>query len=67
MAAVDFTDLPESGTRRSKVTCKYCGGSVEIARMREHLRSSHSLDSTTVESAYLAALMEVRRARRGRT
>jgi hypothetical protein len=49
-----------------RVSCKYCGTSVEIARLREHLRTSHQLDSTTVDSSYLAALMDVRRARRSR-
>ena len=67
MASGDYPDLGDSGMRRSRVPCKYCGTSTEIARMREHLRSSHNLDSTTVESAFLAALMDVRRARRGRT
>ena len=67
MAAIDYSDLHDSGTRRLRVVCKYCSASVEIARMREHLRSSHRMDSTAVESSYLAALMEVRRARRGRT
>ncbi len=64
--AVDFTELRDSGTRRLRVTCKYCGSNLEIARLREHLRAGHHLDSTVVESSYLAALMDVRRARRSR-
>jgi ribosomal protein S27AE len=64
--AVDYAELHDSGLRRSRVVCKHCGASVEIARLREHLRSSHHLDSTVVESSYLAALMDVRRNRRGR-
>jgi len=67
VAAVDYTELHDSGTRRLRVVCKLCSVSIEIARMREHLRSSHHLDSTAVETSYLAALMDVRRARRGRT
>ena len=67
MAAADYTELHDSGTRRLRVACKLCSVSLEISRMKEHLRSAHRLDSTSVESNYLAALMDVRRARRGRT
>jgi hypothetical protein len=66
VAAAEYGDLRDSGTRRLRVNCKHCGTSVEIARLREHLRSSHRLDSTAVESSYLAALMDVRRSRRNR-
>ncbi len=66
MPAVDYTELRDSGTRRLRVTCKYCGSSLEIARLREHLRTGHRLDSAVVESSYLAALMDVRKARRSR-
>ncbi len=66
MPAADYSDLHDSGTRRLRATCKFCGTSIEIARFREHLRGSHHLDSTTVESSFLAALMDVRRARRSR-
>jgi hypothetical protein len=64
--AADYTDLRDSGTRRLRVVCKNCGISVEIARLKEHLRSTHHLDSTEVEATFLAALMDVRRARRSR-
>ena len=66
MVGVDYPDLQDSGTRHVRVACKQCGMLTEIARLRDHLRSVHGLDSTGVESAYLAALMEVRRNRRGR-
>jgi hypothetical protein len=66
VAGADYSDLQDSGTRRLRVACKYCGASFEIARFREHLRASHHLDSTVVESSYLAALMNVRRVRRSR-
>jgi len=64
--AADFSEVRDSGTRRLRVSCKYCGTLIEIARLREHLRTSHHLDSTTVDSSYLSALMDVRRARRSR-
>ena len=66
MSAGDYPDWRDSGPRRMRVACKHCGASVEIAGLREHLRASHNLDSATVESSYLAALMDVRRARRSR-
>ncbi len=66
MAAGDFSELRDSGTRRLRASCRHCGTSIEIARFREHLRSVHHLDSAEVETIYLAALMDVRRARRGR-
>ena len=66
VVGVDYPDLQDSGARRVRVSCKQCGTSIEIARLREHLRSGHNLDSTAVETAYLAALMDVRRNRRGR-
>jgi hypothetical protein len=66
VAAGDYNDFRDSGTRRLRTVCRHCSTSVEIARLKEHLRSTHHLDSTEVESAYLAALMDVRRARRSR-
>jgi phosphopantetheinyl transferase len=66
VAVGDYPELHDSGTRRVRVACKHCGVSIEIARLREHLRSSHNLDSAVVETSYLAALMDVRRNRRGR-
>ncbi len=65
--AVDAFELRDSGTRRLRVPCKLCGTTLELVRLREHLRTQHRLDSTLVESTYLATLMDVRRARRGRT
>jgi hypothetical protein len=49
-----------------RVACRTCNTQIEIARLREHLRSVHHLDSASVESAYLAAMMDLRRARRSR-
>ena len=66
MPAADYTDIPDSGTRRMRVTCRTCNTQIEIVRLREHLRSAHNLDSASVESAYLAAMMDLRRSRRGR-
>jgi len=64
VAAVDYGELRDSGTRRLRVSCKLCSAPLEIARLREHLRTTHRLDSTAVETTYLAALMDVRRSRR---
>lgn len=66
MAGTDFSDLGDSGTRRLRVTCKYCSSSLEVVRLREHLRAVHQLDSSALESAYLEALMAGRRSRRSR-
>jgi hypothetical protein len=67
LAATDYDDLHDSGTRRLRVTCKHCSTSIDIARLKGHLRSAHQLGSTEVETDYLAALMDVRRARRSRS
>jgi hypothetical protein len=37
---------------------------VELARLREHLRSEHGSTSADVDSAYLTARIEAKRARR---
>ncbi len=66
MAAAEFSELRDSGTRRLRVPCRECGSSIEIARLKEHLRASHHFDSTAVEATFLAALMDVRRSRRSR-
>jgi hypothetical protein len=54
----------ESSDRRTRVSCKVCGHPVELARMREHLRSEHQVDSAQLETLYLDARVEARRARR---
>jgi len=46
------------------VPCKICGLSVEVVRLRRHLRADHQLDTASVEAQYLAALMELRKTRR---
>jgi hypothetical protein len=66
VAASEYSELPDSGTRRLRVVCRSCGTQIEVARLREHLRSVHRLDSASVETAYLAAMMDLRRARRSR-
>jgi hypothetical protein len=66
VAAAEYNELRDSGMRRLRIVCRYCSTSVEIARLKEHLRSVHHLDSTEVETTFLAALMDVRRARRSR-
>ena len=50
--------------RRSRVACKVCGQPVELARMREHLRSEHQVGSADLEDMYLESRIEARRARR---
>ncbi|HXW66650.1 MAG TPA: hypothetical protein VEL82_02040 [Thermoplasmata archaeon] len=57
----------ETSERRARVTCSVCGRSVELARLREHLRSEHSATSADVDSAYLSARIEARRSRRSQT
>ncbi len=60
--------MPErdSGTRRQRVYCAICERPVEMARMRDHLRSEHQLDSSSLEKHFLEARIEARRARRSR-
>ena len=65
MSADDYLE-PSSATRRLRVTCRDCGVRIEIVRLREHLRATHHLDSSGVEAAYLAAMMDVRKSRRDR-
>ena len=64
MHAGGATDYREPGTRRGRVPCKICGLSVEVVRLRRHLRADHQLDTASVEAQYLAALMELRKTRR---
>ncbi len=60
--------IPGSGSdaseRRSRVSCNVCGRTVELARLREHLRAEHQSNSADVDSAYLNARIEARRGRR---
>jgi len=58
---------PDTSSRRARTVCKVCGRTVDIARLREHLRSEHQTDSTKVEALYLNARIEARRTQRSRT
>ena len=66
VAGAEYSDIQDSGTRRLRVQCKYCSTAFEVVRLREHLRTAHHLDSGVLESAYLEAIMAVRRSRRNR-
>lgn len=51
-------------TRRARVACPRCGQAVEIIRMRAHLRDAHQVGSVELESSFLSARREARRASR---
>jgi CRISPR/Cas system CSM-associated protein Csm2 small subunit len=63
---VQPTGSRESTNRRARIACKICGRPIDIARMREHLRLEHQVDSSQVETLYLNARVEARRAQRSR-
>ena len=50
--------------RRSRVPCKVCGVPIDLAHMREHLRTEHQLGSAEVDTVFLDARIEARRSRR---
>ncbi|HEY1197375.1 MAG TPA: hypothetical protein VGG32_01435 [Thermoplasmata archaeon] len=50
--------------RRSRVPCEVCGIPIDLAHMREHLRSEHQVSSAELETMYLDARVEARRSRR---
>jgi len=54
----------DQSTRRSRVVCKICGQPIELVRMREHLRNDHQVGSADLDSLYLTARIEARKARR---
>ncbi|MGD0250528.1 MAG: hypothetical protein ABSB97_06550 [Thermoplasmata archaeon] len=56
----------ESSVRRQRVACRICSRPIELARMREHLRSEHQVDSSQLEGMYLESRIQARRARRSR-
>jgi hypothetical protein len=58
------TSSRDSDMRRSRVACKVCGQPVELAHMREHLRTEHQVGSSELETMYLDARIEARRSRR---
>jgi hypothetical protein len=57
----------DSNQRRSRVTCAVCGRPVELARLREHLRSEHGSSSAELDTIYLNARIEAKRTRRSQT
>jgi hypothetical protein len=57
----------EASARRSRVTCSVCGRAVELARLREHLRSEHGSNSADLDTIYLNARIEAKRTRRGQS
>ncbi|MGA8542119.1 MAG: hypothetical protein WB947_01035 [Thermoplasmata archaeon] len=62
------TPTPGEGTaRRSRVTCELCGRPVELARLREHLRSEHGSNSADLDTIYLNARIEAKRTRRAQS
>ncbi len=66
LPSVQATVARDSSYRRQQVGCRICGRPVELARMRDHLRAEHQVDSSTLERQYLDARIEARRARRTR-
>ncbi|MGI0129584.1 MAG: hypothetical protein ACREDE_11820 [Thermoplasmata archaeon] len=54
----------DANARRSRVTCAVCGRAVELARLREHLRSEHGSNSADLDTHYLNARIEAKRSRR---
>ena len=63
---MDGAPYPDFASRRPRIACKLCGRSVDLAQLREHLRGEHQSDSTQVESLYLTARVEARKAQRAR-
>jgi len=53
----------DSSSRRSRVVCHVCGQPIDLAHMKEHLRTDHQSVSAEVESLYLTARIEARRRR----
>jgi hypothetical protein len=54
----------DASVRRSRVTCSVCGRPVELARLREHLRSEHGSSSADLDTIYLNARISAKRSRR---
>jgi len=49
------------------VTCSVCGQTVELARLREHLRAEHGSTSADTDAMYLNARIEAKRNRRAQS
>ena len=54
----------EASPRRARVTCEICGQTVDLARLREHLRAEHGSTSADVDTIYLNARIDAKRSRR---
>jgi adenine-specific DNA methylase len=50
--------------RRTRVPCPRCGQSIELSRLRAHLRDQHQTTSSELDSTFLAARRQARRASR---
>jgi hypothetical protein len=61
MQPVSSRDL---GVRSSRLPCGICGESIELVRLRTHLRTAHQMTSTEVESVFLDARRTARRTAR---
>jgi hypothetical protein len=57
----------DANQRRSRVTCSVCGRPVELARLRDHLRSEHGSNSADLDAKYLQARIEAKRTGRSRS
>ncbi|MGI0072135.1 MAG: hypothetical protein ACRECT_08755 [Thermoplasmata archaeon] len=57
----------DANARRSRVTCGVCGQPIELARLRDHLRSEHGSNSADLDQLYLNARIEAKRHRRSQT
>jgi hypothetical protein len=54
----------DSGLRRSRLPCRVCGQSIELVRLRAHLREAHQVNAAELESLYLDARKTARRSTR---
>ncbi len=57
----------DANARRARVTCAVCGRAIELARLREHLRSEHGSNSADLDTIYLNARIEAKRTRRAQS
>ena len=48
--------------RRARVACARCGMTIDLSRMRAHLRDVHRVGSAELETSFLSARKEARRA-----
>jgi hypothetical protein len=50
--------------RRARVACPRCGQSIELSRLRAHLRDQHQATSSELDATFLSARRQARRAAR---